>query len=180
MKKSFDNKYAIRIGGMPAGAQNEHFLLDEDFFSAFDDSPISDGALSVDLDIFKYDSHIDAKFNLTGSVLLSCDRCMEPYQAQIASEHKIIFSFDEDMNGDEHEIIYIDPRMPHRDIKVELYEFAVLSLPIRNVPPLEEHLCSAEALSLLGLDEKGNVKEQEEEEKEIDPRWEALRKLKSK
>jgi uncharacterized metal-binding protein YceD (DUF177 family) len=67
----------------------------------------------------------------------------------------------------------------------DFYDFIILQLPLRRVPEASVHLCAPEVLDLLGLKADGSPKdpelavvEPEDEEEPIDPRWQALKKLK--
>ena len=86
------------------------------------------------------------------------------------------------MNFKDTEVIYIDRFEAHLNFVQEFYDFITLSVPLRKVPPTEVHLCAPEVLDFLGLESDGSPKvtysDPETETLDIDPRWEALQKLK--
>jgi uncharacterized protein len=179
-ERSFARKYSLNIARLSPGQHEEQFDIDDDFFQHFDRSLIEAGQVKVKVKIMKYETHLDVRFYFDGELMLPCDRCMELYPQPISTEHRIFYSFDPDMDFEGYEVMHIDRDKPDLNVVQELYDFIHLAMPIRRVPPKEVHLCPENVLALLGLDAEGNPAEPEEEEGEapIDPRWEALRKLK--
>ncbi len=176
MKKSFEKKYAIHVGSMKYGAHEDHLTVDREFFEHFEERMVEDGEVEVHLDMFRYDTHVDVKFKLDGYVVLNCDRCLEPYQFPISSEQRIIYSFDKEMSFKGYEVMYTDPYAAFLSIVQELYDFISIAIPLRKVPEEDVHQCDPQVISyILSEEETGNS--QEEASDEIDPRWEALKKL---
>lgn len=176
MKKSFERKYAIHVGSLKSGAYKDQFSIDQEFFDHFEKGEVSDGDVSVTLDMFRYDTHIDATFILNGTIKLNCDRCLEPYDSPIEGEHRIIYSFDKEMDFKGYEVLFADPYANYISLVQELYDFISIAVPLRKVPDESIHTCDPKVLAIIFSEE--NESEEEDENKEIDPRWEALKKLK--
>ena len=176
--KSFERQYSINVARLPLGESEDDFEVGADFFTHFEETVIDDAKVSIALKLVKYGTHVDATFQLSGTVSLPCDRCGEHYLHDIDDEQRIIYSFDKDLDFEGYEVMYVHPHEPTLTLVQELYDFIILSVPIRKVPPIEVHLCSPEVLQVLGLDEAGNPLPEKTEEKAVDPRWEQLRKLK--
>ncbi|MEL6844510.1 MAG: DUF177 domain-containing protein [Bacteroidota bacterium] len=136
----------------------------------------------------KTNTHLDVHFAIQGKVMIPCDRCSELYPHEIDTTYRIIYTFDEDMDFEGEEVMYVNPNEPYLSLMQELYDIINLAIPLRKVPPKHIHLCDPRVLAILGLDENGDpigsqpeqAKEvpQEEDEDDIDPRWAALKKLK--
>ncbi|MEM6260985.1 MAG: DUF177 domain-containing protein [Bacteroidota bacterium] len=183
MDKSFEKQFELNVARLKDGKQQEVFTLDEEVLKHFQQSDLLDCDVKAVLDMTKNSSQVDAIFHLSGKVVLRCDRCLEPYDFSLDTRHRIIFSFDEKMGRDDNtEIIYVNRHEDKLSVLQELYDFMILAIPFRKVPEPEVHLCKPEVLELLGLDAQGRPKVEfiEESERETDPRWEALRKLKDK
>lgn len=176
--KKFERKYSLNVARMNNGKQEESFSIDHSFFEHFELSQVKEGALSFRLDIDKYNTHLDVRFHLTGTAILACDRCMDSYEQPLDSEYRIIYAFDEDMRFEGYEVMYVNSLEAYLPLAQEFYDFINISIPVRRVPPKEVHLCSAEVLNMLGLDEEGNPLPDQVDEETIDPRWAALKKLK--
>lgn len=181
MDKSFDKVYAIEVPKLREGLNELEFEIDNGFFGHFEYSLIKEGSVHIKAAITKYQTHLDAVFQLKGVIVLHCDRCLEPYRHSFESEKRIIFSFidgteeDEDEPGED--VIMIAKDEPTILLGSEFYDFISLEAPLRKVPPPDVHLCAPEVLALLGLNAKGEKLEESGKE-DIDPRWAKLKKLK--
>lgn len=178
MDKSFERQYAINVARLKNGNHQDSFEIDSNFFQHFEKSLVSEGLVHALLDITKYETHLDVKFTFTGKISLNCDRCGEPYLHQLDAEQRIIYAFDSDMQFEGYEVMYVNKDEPQLVLVQEFYDFISLSIPLRKVPHPDVHICAPEVLELLGLNEKGEPLAKDEDETEIDPRWEKLRKLK--
>lgn len=179
-KRAFEREYSLNIARLRNGTNEQFFEIGKNFFEELEYSLIPDGKVEVRLDIVKYNTHLDVKYNFTGVLVLECDRCTQPYDHQIDSQQRIIYSFDEEMDFEGYEVMFVDRNEPKLVIVQELYDFMNMSVPIRKVPPKEVHLCPPEVLAMLGLDENGEEMESEDNDTVADPRWEALKQLKDK
>ena len=177
MKKSFEKKYAIHVSSMKYGAHEDQLTVDQEFFEHFAESETQDGKVEVHLDMFRYDTHVDVRFKLDGYVVLNCDRCLEPYESPVSGEHRIIYSFDKEMDFKGYEVMFVDPYAPYLSIVQELYDFISIAIPLRRVPDESIHQCDPEVTAYI-LSEDGESKGEDGGDGEIDPRWEALKKLK--
>lgn len=180
-ERAIARTYSLNLARMKPGKQEESFDLDQAFFEHFDYGLSQSGSVTADLKMHKYDTHLDVTFHVHGDVFVECDRCLTPYAQPIDSRHRIIYSFDPEMNFEGEEVIHVEPNEPNLVIAQELYDFVHVSLPFRKVPPKEVHLCDPETLALLGLDAEGNPDNRPaapQDEDDIDPRWAALKKLK--
>ncbi len=180
MKKSFERKYAINVGQLKLGKHEETFFIDTTFFEEFDQEDVLESAVTVNLAMEKFDTHLDVKFILKGNLGLPCDRCLEPYSYDFHLEDRIIYSFEKEINFKDSEVIFIDRFEANLSFVQEFYDFITLSIPLRKVPSPEVHICAPEVLDFLGLDSDGTPKVtySDPEAVETDPRWEALKKLK--
>jgi len=174
MKKSFEKKYAIHVGSLKYGSHEDQLTIDQEFFDHFEDGEAHSGEIKLKLDMFRYDTHIDAKFLLDGHVSLNCDRCLEPYKYPIKGEHRIIYSFDKEMSFKGYEVMYVDPHTPYLSIVQELYDFISIAIPLRKVPDDCTDQCDPQVTAYILSEDN----QPETESDEIDPRWEALKKLK--
>ncbi|MEM6800003.1 MAG: DUF177 domain-containing protein [Bacteroidota bacterium] len=179
-ERNFLREYSLNIARLKAGKNEEDFHISPEFFDHFEYSSVKTGVLDAHLVMQKYGTHVDVVFQLRGWIELHCDRCGEPYEHELESEERIIYSFDPDMDFEGYEVMYVSSGEDKLDISQELYDFMQISIPLRKVPHPDVHLCAPEVLKALGLNERGEPMklEQENEEKEIDPRWAALKKLK--
>jgi uncharacterized protein len=177
--KKIEREYSLNVARLGTGKHTDSFDIDSAFFQYFESPFAENGSATVRLEMEKYNTHLDVKFFLTGQVHLPCDRCGEQYPQVLDSDYRIIYSFDKELDFEGYEVMYVDPGEAHLKLMQEFYDIINLAIPIRKVPAKEVHLCAPEVLSILGLDENGEPLAQQKEE-QMDPRWEALKKLKNK
>lgn len=179
MDKAFANRYAIEIPKLRPGLNEDEFHIDSSFFQAFEYSLIQEGKVDVRAKINKYETHLEGNFHFAGHIVLECDRCLEEYPHQIEFSVRIIFAYDETLEFETDEVILVDREDPVIFLADDFYDFISLQVPLRKVPDATVHICPPEVLAYLD----GGPGEEEEEisgedEPEVDPRWEALKKLK--
>ena len=176
--RKFVREYSLNVVRLGLGKHKDSFEINDAFFAHFEHSMVNAGQVLAELEIEKFPTHLDVGFHLKGEVELTCDRCGSPYPYEVNHSFRIIYSFDPELDFEGYEVMYVNNQESHLDMVQELYDFVHLALPMRKVPEREVHLCAPEVLKLLGLTEEGEPVEEREEEKEVDPRWEALKNLK--
>ena len=112
---------------------------------------------------------------IQGTVELTCDRCLEPYDQPVVMETAVYVKFGEARFDDTDDVLWVSPKEHHINIAQLLYENIVLSIPVKHVHPNDnngESTCNEEMLTQIkkytSVDKK---------ETEPDQRWEVLRKL---
>jgi uncharacterized metal-binding protein YceD (DUF177 family) len=177
--KAFESKYAIEIPKLRPGVNMDEFHVDSAFFQEFEYSLIQEGEVDIQAEITKSETHLDANFHFTGHINLECDRCLEIYPHQIDFQIRIIFAYDESLEFDTDEVLLIEREDPVIYLANDFYDFISLQIPLRKVPEPEVHVCPPEVLAYLDGSYEGEWEDDSaEEEGEIDPRWEALKKFK--
>ncbi|MDP5171864.1 MAG: DUF177 domain-containing protein [Bacteroidia bacterium] len=176
--RTFEQQYSLDIAMLVPGKQAESFSLDRAFFEHFDFGLSQDGNVKAELEIVRYPQHFDVVFHIKGNVKVECDRCLEPYDQPIDSTNRIIYSYDPNQQFEDTEVIQINEEDSEIPVAQDLYDFVHVSLPLRRVPSKKIHICDPSVLAVLGLDANGKPLPKEESEDDIDPRWEALKKLK--
>ena len=181
MEKSFERKYSVDVPKLRHGLNHDSFVVGDSFFAEFEFTPIHEGSLKVECTIDRSTTHLDAKFQFTGEIKIECDRCLELYPYPLEFEMRVVYTFEEELEFETDEVILIDESTPTIFLAQDFYDFIILQIPLRRVPEPEVHLCAPNVMELLGLNPDGTPMdpvEPEEDDKPIDPRWQALNKLK--
>lgn len=171
--------YSIAFVGLKNGIHHFEYKIDKKFFSFFPDSVIKDGNVDVKVEFDKKDSFFVLHFSIDGTVNVPCDRCLELFDLEIFNDFDILVKLEEREGkiGDEEDVIYLPKTSSHIELAELIYEFIHVTMPmqIAHKPNTDGSLgCDKEVLKHLSI-------ESETEEKTIvDPRWEALNKLKNK
>ncbi len=170
------SQYTIPFSGLKEGKHLFEFTADDRFFAGFEQGEIERGDVAVQVELEKRSTYMALIFTIKGEVELTCDRCLEKYMQPIKSRNRLMVKFSEEKIEDDVEIIYLHPSEYQLEVAQLIYEFIVLSLPIRHVHPDDKEgksLCDADMLKK--LDEyKTSGREKDEPE---DPRWNELKKI---
>lgn len=166
------DQYTISFSGLAIGHHEFIFEVDEKFFSCFEGSEISSGAMQVRIDLEKSSTMLELHFHLQGIVRVSCDLCTGDFDLPVEGAEKLIVKFGEEEFENTDDIIIL-PHGEHQiNIAQPLYEFINLSLPARRVHPEGE--CDQEMLIKI---EEYRARDKESGE-ETDPRWDMLKNIK--
>ena len=159
------------------------YKVDDDFFKLIEAPGIEKGKLDVSLTVNKGISAYELNFHIEGVVIGICDRCLDEVEVDVDTDNVLKVKLGAEFS-DEEEILVIPEGEGIINVAWYIYEFAYLSLPYRIVH--EEGECNEQMQEKLnGLmryengNEEGSDDEfvEEEEEKETDPRWNALKKI---
>jgi uncharacterized metal-binding protein YceD (DUF177 family) len=171
------NEYTIQFKGLKNGTHEYNFQLDNAFFGEFGSSEIEKGNISAKVILTKKSQLLQLEFDITGGVWVTCDRCLGGFEMPVHHENEFIVKFDDEKAGDQQfdeEIIYLGEEEHELKLARYLYESVVLSLPVKKIhPDNEEGESTCDSDMLDKLDEHGK------KSKGMDPRWEALRKLRN-
>jgi uncharacterized metal-binding protein YceD (DUF177 family) len=170
------SQYTLPFSGLSEGKHPFDFTVDDRFFAEFENSEVEKGELVVKVELEKRSTYLGLLFSISGEVELTCDRCLENFKFPVESKRKLLVKFSEKPVEDEDELIYLHPSEFQVEIAQFIYEFVILSLPIRRVHPDRENgesLCDPVMIRKLEeLRYHGNSTEEPD-----DPRWNELRKI---
>ncbi len=164
----------IDLKGLKEDAISMDFNLDDAFFASLDDSQLEHGSLHVSVSIRKMTGFFEIQFHIVGSVVVSCDRCLDDMDQPIDADNILMVKLG-DTNSDDDDIVIIDENEGILDMSWFIYEFIMLSIPIKHVhAPGKCNSVMTQKLHELS----DAVRSSEEEAEVIDPRWEKLKNLK--
>lgn len=169
--------YNVAFKGLKEGNHEFAFTVDKSFFELFENSLIDEGHVHVVLMLEKRSLFMRLHIALEGSVQLTCDRCLEPYDQPIAHEAVLFVKFGDTESEDGDDVIWVLPEEHQLNVAQIIYEYISLSVPLRHV-----HQASGKKKSSCNPDmlEKLDRYTHHESESEIDPvdeRWNELKKL---
>jgi uncharacterized metal-binding protein YceD (DUF177 family) len=168
------SNYTIQFSGLSEGIHYFDFSADKLFFACFEESDIKEGNVQIQVELEKRSTYLRLNFVLNGEVELTCDRCLEKYNQVIEGNYPMYVKFTDEFTEDTDEVMYLQPGEFEVNVAKLIYEFIVVSIPIRHIHPDDEQgnsLCNPEMLKKL------EQYETPEAEEKIDPRWNDLKKL---
>ena len=164
----------IDLKSLDYGRTERTLSLDDAYFEAIDAPEVRRGNLSVRLAIDRTSQ--DAfllDFHITGTVTVSCDRCLDDMKLPIEAQERMEAKFGEESSEDD-ACVTVAEDEGILDVSWFIYEFIALEIPIKHVhAPGKCNPAMIEKLNELSAARSG-----EEEENTIDPRWAALMNLK--
>ncbi|ARN78664.1 DNA-binding protein [Nonlabens spongiae] len=171
--------FEIQFVGLKAGKHEFSFEVDNTFFEnfGFDEFNSADVAVTAFLD--KRSTLMDLELTAKGAVNVDCDVSNVPFDHPVDAQLDLVVKFGEEFN-DENEDLLI---LPHGEFKFNIaqyvYEMIVLSMPAKKVHPgIENGTLESDILDKLdelSVDQPND----QNEDKEVDPRWDALKKFKT-
>ena len=150
------------------------FDLNDSYFEALDDAQVKKGSLHVSVSIRKATGFFELSFHTAGTIIIPCDRCLDDMEQPVETDNRLVVKLGSEYS-EEDEIIVVPENEGILDMSWFIYEFVALVIPIRHVhAPGKCNPAMTQALEELSADRSSD----EESAQEIDPRWEALLKLK--
>jgi uncharacterized metal-binding protein YceD (DUF177 family) len=156
------------------------FQLNGEFFANFEHSIIKQCDIKISIVFDKRIEPYHTKIQIDGTVQTECDRCNALFPLKIMADYELYIKYTgEHSDGDdsETEIIFITRDEPEIDFTKLIYDLLHLNIPIYKTcdDAGSGAVCDEEMLKTIN---QYLQKPEKETNKEIDPRWEKLKKLK--
>lgn len=139
----------IPLNGWAAQKQEFLFKAGVEFFQAFENEEIKDACVNVSCLASKQGSDILLDLEISGSVTVVCDRCLENLSLPVETEASLILRTRE--GGEEsaggREVLVHEPSVKEVDLGQVVYDYVCLSLPMQRVHP--EGGCNPEVVRFL-------------------------------
>jgi uncharacterized protein len=127
------SEYIIPFSSYSNGLHEFEFELVDAFFGQFPESGIEKADVLVSVEMTKQERQLEFLFTLDGWVMLPCDRCLEEYEQPIDGEFNLYGKFGRGNNEDEFDVVWLPQEAYQIDLAQYLYEYVMLSLPMRKV-----------------------------------------------
>jgi uncharacterized metal-binding protein YceD (DUF177 family) len=179
--------YNVSLKGHQADLRHFEYLLDNDFFKKIDGDEVQKGKINVQLTLKKSAASYDFTFEISGSVYVPCDRCLDEVEVIVESTEKLFVKLGKEYAEESDNIIVIPEEEGEINLAWFIYEFVALSIPMKHVhapgkcnktmsSKLKKHVKSDDEDDNSSL----SFEESDESESNIiesDPRWDDLKKL---
>ena len=165
--------FRIDLKALPQGTTNLQFRLDDEYFKAIDAPDVQRGELTSCLSVSRTDDFFELNFHTEGVVHIPCDVCLDDMEQPIETDDRLIAKFGDDYSEDD-DLVTVAENEGILDVAWFIYEFIDLNIPIKHVHAPGK--CNPAMIEM--LNEHSAARSGEEEESPMDPRWEALLKLK--
>ena len=174
--------FEIAFVGLKPGIHEYSYEITDRFFERFQQQDFRHCKAGVKLILDKKNGFMLLKFEIGGSLEVTCDRCNSDLPFELWDEFKITVKMVEDpelMNDqeDDPDVYYIGRGESHIDVANWIYEFINLSIPMQKTCSFEKmdgpH-CNKSAMDVL----KKMEPEKEKKKNEENPIWKGLDKFK--
>jgi DUF177 domain-containing protein len=165
--------FAIPISGLKEGQHYFDFKINKAFFDQVEESEVKEGDLTAVVEADKRSSHIDLTIRISGTVSISCDRCLEMFLQPVDCINRLLIKFGKVQDNDDPDMITIPADEHELDMKQFFYEYILLSLPIKRIHPDDSKGNSSCNPVMLGKLREHIVSDENGD----DPRWDELKKL---
>ena len=162
------------------------YRLDNQFFADLDAPEVQKGQVNVALKVRKTSGIYQLDFHTEGEVIVTCDRCLDEMEQPVESTDRLKVKL-----GDEYaeidDMVVIPEEEGYINVAWFIYEFIALSIPMKHVhapgkcnkgmvSKLSRHLRTS-ADDDEWIDDSMELEIAEDEPREIDPRWNVLKKI---
>jgi len=166
------SNYNIAFVGLSVGHHKFEFELEESFFKDLGDDTIFQPQLKVEIDLSKSDTLLTLACNIKGILHKACDRCLENVELPIdISKVLHVKITGDDSVSNEDEVVSLGSTEHQLNVAQHLFDFVSLAVPMRVVH--DDGECDPEVIKIL-------EEQTSNHEKNIDPRWKALKKISNK
>lgn len=159
------------------------YQIDKSFFDHFENSPLEKGDLKLEATFDKQENLITVLFDIKGSVELECDRSLEKFDYPVEIHERVLYQYGEEEQELSDEIIIITNDTQKVNIAQHIYEFIILSVPMRKIHPKyaeeDNPFVDGEIIFSSSTAQGSEKDSNEEDESSVDPRWDALKNLKN-
>lgn len=162
-------QFVIPYSGLALGHHQYEFAFGNKFFESIEYAEIQRGDIQINVDLEKTERLMILLFDISGTVNVDCDRCLEPLDIPLQGHERLIVKFGEEYAEESEEMIVIPAGEHQFNIAHLLYEYISLMIPYQRFHPDDENgepTCDPEFLNKL---------EEFKPETHTDPLWDKLK-----
>ena len=177
-KTEMVREFGVNIIGLSNKVHHFDYELSDSFFTHYGQAIVDGGSFKVEVALDKRETFIEARFSISGSAKLICDKSLEPFDFPLHLNKKIVFKFGEEEMEISDEIIVITREKASLELGQFIYEFICLEIPLKKVHPKFQDEEEDENGNGKIIYSSGNTSDVSEQPLSIDPRWEKLKNFK--
>ena len=154
----------IPLNGWAAQKQEFLFKAGVEFFQAFENEEIKDADVNVVCQAAKRGTDILLDLEISGSVTVVCDRCLDNLSLPVETDAELILRTREggEESADGREVLVHEPSDKEVDLGQVVYDYVCLSLPMQRVHP--EGGCNPDVVRFLATETAAPSKAAEPQE----------------
>ena len=176
---------------MTRGTQEFEYTLDTEFFRNMESEDILKGNVKIDLTVNCKGDYYELDFTMKGIILIPCDRCLDEMEHEVDTTYHLCVKYGDSYNDENDELLIIPETDAYLNIAYIVYDTVALTIPLKHVHPagkcnkgMTQHLKMHAASQLDDEpeydyydEEPGSDSDERNNDIQVDPRWDALKKL---
>ena len=171
-------EYQINIYNLSNKLHEFEFEISDELFQNQPHSLVEKGKGKCDLKLVKSETMMDLQFHIEAEVELTCDRSLELFWHSMTIDDSIIIKFGEDDYSLSEDVFVIRKDSSSINVSDFIYEFVSLAVPMKKLHPRFEEEDDEDQPDLIYTSQEESEDQSETDSEQVDPRWEALKKLK--
>lgn len=172
--------YNISFVGLKQGKHQFQYEVDNVFFENYGFEDFNSSQLEIEATLDKKSTIMELHLEASGSANVNCDVTNEPFELPIETQMDVIIKFGSEFNDDNEELLILPHGAYEFNISQYVYEMIVLGIPLKRVHPgVEDGSLDSDLLDKLEELKPKNLDIIENNKESTDPRWDALKKLKT-
>ncbi len=118
---------------MPRGVNRFEYKLDKTFFSNMENEEIRDAELNVSLEVNNRGDFYELAFEISGELVLPCDRCLDDMRQGIDVSYGINVKYGEDYCDEADDLLIIPQSDNYLNVAYMIYDTVALAIPAKHV-----------------------------------------------
>ncbi len=168
--------YNIAFTGLKQGKHQFKFEINQAFFEIFGtEQEFFNPEININVLLDKHSTFLEFWIEVSGTVQLICDISNDEFSHDIENQMKMLVNFGEEYDDSNEEVITIPQSDSDFNIAQLAYELVILSIPMKKISP---DLGTDNDYQKILDQYSPKIEEENSTEEILDPRWEALKKLK--
>ena len=164
--------FEIQFVHLPLGEHQYDFDINPAFFEAFPETMVESGEGKAHLNLLKSETMLTLHFEIEVKLTLICDVSLKEFEQPFQIQRRLMIKFGEEEGELDEEVFIISHEKISINVASWIHEFINLETPMKKLHP---DIANEER-----PDMAYSSANDEEIEEAVDPRWEALKKLKNK
>jgi uncharacterized protein len=171
MGKKEMREFEIQFVNLTTGEHIFDFEISERFFQLFPETLVEHGEGKAHLKLLKTDNMLTLLFEINVDLTLTCDISLKTFIQPVQVEKRMLVKFGEEESEPDEEVVIITHDRISINVASWIHEFVNLEIPMKKVHP---DLIDSDRPDMAYTSHT----EDDDSNEKIDPRWEALKKLK--
>lgn len=131
-------EFNIPFVGLSLGNHRFTYIIDDRFFARFETSEIEKASVHIELDLDREERMLILNFNITGTIGVTCSRCLDEFDLKVAGNQEFFVKFGNEFREEDDNVLVIPEHESHIDISGLIYDYLHLMIPFRVVHPEDE------------------------------------------